>query len=188
MPDPVPKRIYLVFSLGITPQNSQKLIAECANLANQGVKEIYLLIASMGGNVAAGIATYNALRSLPVKLITHNIGNVDSISNIVFLAGEERLAVPHSTFMFHGVAFELTGNINADQPFLKDKLESIDADHKKMASIINERAKFDGVEDIMALFFAQATKDAEYALTHGIVHKIEHHQIPPGSRTLVFTD
>jgi len=188
MPDPAPKRIYLVFSLGITPQSVQKLLTECAGLANQGVKEIYLLFASAGGNVAAGIVAYNALRSLPVKLITHNIGNVDSISSIIFLAGEERLAVPHATFMFHGVAFDLTGNVHADQPFLTDKLESINADHKKMASIIKERAEFDKIEDIMTLFSTQATRDAEYALTHGIIHKIEHLQIPSGSRTLVFSD
>jgi ATP-dependent protease ClpP protease subunit len=65
-----PDRIYLVFTLGISPQSVQKLLTECANWANQGTKEIYLLYASAGGTVAAGIAAYNALRSLPVKLIT----------------------------------------------------------------------------------------------------------------------
>jgi ATP-dependent Clp protease protease subunit len=117
-----------------------------------------------------------------------NIGNVDSIATIVFLAGAERLAVPHSTFMFHGVAFDLTGNIRADQTFLTDKLQSVKADHKKMASIIKERANFERIENIMTLFSTQATKDADYALAHGIIHKIEHLQIPEGSRTLVFTE
>src|SRR5690348_15092335 len=102
MSTPPLERIYLVFTLGITPQTVQKLLTECAAWANQGAKEIYLMFASLGGNVPAGIAAYSALRALPVKLITHNIGNVDSIANIIFLAGEERLAVPHSTFMFHG--------------------------------------------------------------------------------------
>src|SRR5712691_3344892 len=100
---PAPARVYLMFSLAISPQSIQKLLTECAAWANQGTKEIYLLFASFGGNIAAGIVAYNTLRSLPVKLITHNIGNVDSIANIIFLAGQERLAVPHSTFMFHGV-------------------------------------------------------------------------------------
>src|SRR5207253_6450721 len=99
MSTPPPQRIYLVFSLAITTQNVQKLLLECTKWTNQGTKEIYILFASYGGNVAAGIAAYNALRALPVKLITHNIGNVDSIANIIFLAGQERIAVPHATFM-----------------------------------------------------------------------------------------
>jgi len=101
-----PARIYLVFTLDINPQNVAKLLTECANWANQGTKEIYLHFASFGGNTAAGIAAYNVLRALPVKLITHNIGNIDSVANIIFLAGEERFAVPHATFMFHGCYLE----------------------------------------------------------------------------------
>jgi ATP-dependent Clp protease protease subunit len=185
---PPTTRVYLVFSLSITPQNATKLLTECANWANQGTTEIHLLFASAGGNVDAGISAYNVLRSLPAKLITYNVGNVDSIANIIFLAGHERVAVPHATFMFHGVAFDWSGNTHADQPFMNDKLETIQAGHKKMASIIKERAKFDSLDDIMALFSTQATKQAEYALAHGIVHKIEHLQIPKGSKTLVFSE
>jgi ATP-dependent Clp protease protease subunit len=187
-PPPAPQRVYLLFSLAITAQTVTKLLTECASWANQGTKEIYLLFASLGGNVPAGIAAYNALRSKPVKLITHNIGNVDSIANIIFLAGQERLAVPHSTFMFHGVRYEVAANTSGDLPFYMNRVELINADHKKMASIIKERATFDTVDEIMALFTSQATKEADYALAHGIVHKIEHHQIPAGSRTLVFSE
>jgi ATP-dependent Clp protease, protease subunit len=183
-----PERIYLVFSLSITPANVQKLLSECAKWANQGTKEIYLFFASLGGNVAAGIAAYNALRALPVKLITHNIGNVDSIANIIFLAGQERLAVPHSTFMFHGITYEVTAAFRGDLAFYSNRVESIEADHKKMASIIKERARFDTIDEIMALFATQATKETDYALAHGFVHKIEHHQIPAGSTTLVFPE
>lgn len=185
---PTPQRVYLVFSVSITPQTATKLLLECAGWANQGVKEIYLLFASCGGNVAAGIAAYNALRALPVKLITHNIGNVDSVANIIFLAGQERLAAPHATFMFHGVAFDFSGAVHADQPRLTDKLDTITAEHKKMAAIINERGKFDAKDEPLAFFSAQATKDAKYAFSHGIIHKIEHHQIPSGSRTVVFSE
>src|SRR5437773_7862504 len=120
---PPPQRVYLVFSLNITPQTVTKLLSECAAWANQGTKEIYLLLAPLGGNVPAGIAAYNALRALPVKLITHNIGNVDSIANILFLAGQERLAVPHSTFMFHGVRFDVPANTSGDLPFYTGRVE-----------------------------------------------------------------
>jgi ATP-dependent protease ClpP protease subunit len=54
--------------------------------------------------VAQGINIYNVLCGMPFKLVTHNVGNVDSIGDVVFLAGETRYACAHSTFMFHGVA------------------------------------------------------------------------------------
>ena len=39
-----------------------------------------------------GVAIYTTLRALPLDLTTHNIGNVDSIGNIIFLAGARRYA------------------------------------------------------------------------------------------------
>lgn len=47
------------------------------------------------------------LRAFPFKLVTHNVGNMDSIGNAVFLAGEQRLACPHSTFMFRLTGYRL---------------------------------------------------------------------------------
>ena len=69
---------------------------------------VYLLLSSEVGSVMHGINLYNVLRALPVKLVTHNVGNVDSIGNAIFLAGEERYACQHSTFMFHGVGSPTT--------------------------------------------------------------------------------
>lgn len=106
---PPPERIYVSFSAEINPNTTEALIALCANHANQGVKEIYLMMSTPGGTVMNGLNLYNVLRALPVKLITHNVGNVDSIGNAVFLAGEERYACFHSTFMFHGVGYDMPG-------------------------------------------------------------------------------
>ena len=38
----------------------------------------------------SGMTLYNTLRAMPFELITHNVGNVDSIGNAVFLAGDLR--------------------------------------------------------------------------------------------------
>jgi hypothetical protein len=53
-----------------------------------------------------GMTVYNVLRGLPCDLTIHNIGNVDSIGNAIFLAGKHRYACKNSTFMFHGVGFD----------------------------------------------------------------------------------
>ena len=90
--------------------------------------------------------------------------------------------------MFHGVTFEVPANTRGDLAFYSNRVESINADHKKMASIIKDRAKFDSLDEIMTLFSTQATKEVDYALAHGIIDRIEHHQIPAGSTTLVFSE
>ena len=99
---PIPKTVYVSFSAEIVPHTTESLIALLANQVNQGVQVVHLLLSTPGGSVMHGMNLYNILRGLPLELITHNVGNVDSIGNAVFLAGEKRYAAQHSTFMFHG--------------------------------------------------------------------------------------
>jgi ATP-dependent Clp protease, protease subunit len=94
---------YVSFSAEINAHTTESLIAVMADSVTKKATEIHLLLSTPGGNVMNGINLYNVLRALPVKLVTHNVGNVDSIGTAVFLAGKERYACPHSTFMFHGV-------------------------------------------------------------------------------------
>ena len=54
-----------------------------------------------------GVTLYNYIKSLSVKVVMHNVGLVNSIANVIFLAGNERYAVPHSSFLFHGVGFDI---------------------------------------------------------------------------------
>ena len=76
---------------------------------------------------------------LPITLTTHNVGNVDSIGNAVFLAGQTRYACPHSTFMFHGVAFNFTQGMSLDERGSRERLANILSDQKRIGSIIQER-------------------------------------------------
>ena len=103
----VEKDIFLAFSAPITPQTAQTLMLNIAQQIQQGFTTLHLLFSTPGGQVDAGITLHNTLRALPVRLIMHNTGNIDSIGNAVFLAAEERYASPNSRFMFHGVGFEV---------------------------------------------------------------------------------
>jgi hypothetical protein len=86
-----------------------------------------------GGNVVSGIAVYNAMIAMPYPIVTHNIGDVDSIANVIFLGGNERYACPGSTFIFHGVGFSGNANERLEEINLRAKLDSILADHKRIA-------------------------------------------------------
>jgi hypothetical protein len=66
------------------------------------------------------------------------MGNVDSIGNVIFLAGAERYACPLSTFMFHGVGFDVPGGLRMEEPFLRERLDTIEADHKRIVSLFRK--------------------------------------------------
>jgi ATP-dependent protease ClpP protease subunit len=145
-----------------------------------GVREVYLLLSTPGGSVMNGLNLYNVLRSLPVKLTTHNVGNVDSIGNAVFLAGQERYACPHSTFMFHGVGFDVPAQTRLEEKPLRERLQSILADQKRIGAIIGERTRLKS-RQIENLFKQARTKDANYAREVGIVDDILEATIPDGA-------
>ena len=169
------------FSGEINQQTTEALLGICADLANKGVDTVYLLLSTPGGSVLNGITMFNVLRSMPFKLVTHNVGAVNSIGNVIFLAGDERYTVPNATFMFHGVGFDVKQPMRFEEKLLRERLDGIEADQRKIATIIRDRADFPDDEEIASLFLQAATKDPAYALERGIVHDIREIQIPKGA-------
>jgi ATP-dependent protease ClpP protease subunit len=110
---------YINFHAPINPLTVQHFMSACGNLITQGHDELYLCISTPGGQIASGITLYNFLRSLPVKVATHNMGNIDSIGNAIFLAGEHRRACQHSTFMFHGAAFDVPASTHLEETYVR---------------------------------------------------------------------
>jgi ATP-dependent Clp protease, protease subunit len=174
-----PATVYVSFSAEIIPNTTEALISVLAQQANNRVACVHLLLSTPGGQVMNGMNLYNVLRGFPFELITHNVGNVDSIGNAVFLAGSKRYACQHSTFMFHGVGFNSVPNERLEQKNLQEKLQSLLSDQKRIGSIIQERTTIPEAE-IEDLFREARTKDSAYALGNGIVHEIREVMIPPG--------
>jgi ATP-dependent protease ClpP protease subunit len=175
-----PKVAYISFSAEINPNTTEALIALVAQQVNAGVPELYLMLSTPGGSVMNGLNLYNFLRAIPAGLTTHNSGNVDSIGNAVFLAGQRRYACPHSTFTFHGVGFDVRSQGRFEEKHLREGLQSILADQKRIGSILVERTNLKTGE-IGELFKETRTKDADYARRVGIVHDIRDLAIPSGA-------
>lgn len=171
---------YVSFSAEINASTTESLIAVMADCANEGVQEVYLMLSTPGGTVMNGMNLYNILRAMPFKLTTHNVGNVDSIGNAVFLAGSTRYASPHSTFMFHGVGFNASPGQRFEEQDLHEKLDGLLADQRRIGAIIADHTSL-GTRAVAALFRRAQTKDATYAVSCGIVHEVRDVQIPAGS-------
>jgi ATP-dependent protease ClpP protease subunit len=171
--------VYVSFSAEINPNTTESLIAVVSNLINQRTQQIYLLLSTPGGSVIHGLNLYNFLRAVPCDLVMHNVGNVDSIGNAIFLAADTRYACPHSTFMFHGVGFDLPGKFRCEEKFLRERLNSILSDQNRVGQILQERTQITA-KQTRALFLEAQTKDATFAVGSGIVHEIRDVQIPAG--------
>ena len=170
---------FVSLSADINASTAETLMAVVFQQMTQGVKIVHLLMSTPGGDVMAGINLYNVLSGLPIHLITHNVGNVDSIGNAIFLAGKERYCCRHSTFMFHGVGFNMNGAVRLEEKLLRERLDGIESDQRRIGSIIKEHTSLDQttVED---MFREQRTKSADEALSSGIVHGIREINIPSG--------
>lgn len=180
-PPAAQKTMYVSFSAGINLETTENLIAIMADCAKQRATTVHLLFSSGGGSVMHGINLYNVLRGLPFKLVTHNVGNVDSIGNAVFLAGEERYACQQSTFMFHGVGWEFNGTLSAQKG--REIVGSLTADESRISAIVEQRSKLSAAE--IRTFFGEAhTMDATAALSAGLVDDIRDVSIPAGSTVI----
>ena len=99
------KKTFNIITIGcqMNKSDSERIASYLDELGYQKINErkdfFYILFSSPGGNVSNGITIYNFLRALPVRMIIHNIGIVDSIANVIFLGIDERYAVPHSSFL-----------------------------------------------------------------------------------------
>ena len=167
---------YVLFSRNINNENVSELAKTLNEISSRG-QDIYLLLNSHGGNVAAGIHCYNMLRALPTRLVSHNVGNVDSIANAVFLAGEERHSTSSAVFMFHSVGFDFNAPTRLDCRQLREHLDSVVADHNRIGAIISDRSEL-ALSAAIELFDTQIVRTAEWALKSGVIHEVRDLQLP----------
>lgn len=178
--------VYFNFSAEISQHTSEALMSVLTDCVNKREKEIYILLSSPGGSTKDGITLYNYLKSLPVKVIMHNIGIIDSIANVIFLAGDERYAAPNSSFLFHGVGFNIGQPTRLQEKDLKEKIKIIERDQKLISGIITERTKL-SLEDVRKMFLEAETKTPEEAKEGGFIHEIKEAEIPEGTKVFSFT-
>jgi len=94
----IKRTIYIQFFKGIELNTINQMTQLVLEQIRKGIERFVFLMSSPGGNVFAGLSAYNFLKGIPVEVITHNYGSVDSIAAILFCAGSKRLCVPHARF------------------------------------------------------------------------------------------
>jgi len=95
-----------------------------------------IMIKSCGGSVAVGLGWAHLLKTLPMKIDTLNLANVDSAAIPIFAVGERRFCVQGGTFLFHPIMRKLAGVYDEDT----------------LMGIVREmKFQYDGIADLLSL-------------------------------------
>lgn len=161
------------FTAPINATNTAQLIDRCTQAVQQGASQLVIKIATMGGECSYGFSLYNFLTTLPIPVHTHNLGTVESMGNILFLAGEYRTACRYSKFLFHPFHWNLNGSV--DHARMSEYAMSLDKDLDLYARIVAERVR-SGAEHLNIRNYLRAAPrilEPEEALRCGLIDAVE---------------
>jgi ATP-dependent protease ClpP protease subunit len=172
--------VYISFSGEINPSTAETLTEALANCVNSNVQQIHLLLSTTGGTVREAINLYNVLKGMPFELTTHNVSEVNSSGNVLFLAGKKRYATANATFMFHGVGYAVQQGYRLEEKDVREKLTGILREQQRIGDVISKNTSI-STKEIASLFKKAQTKNASFALDKGIIHEIREVQLIKGS-------
>ncbi len=157
----------------------------CLQALQSGATELELHMSTEGGNMTAGFALYFFLKSLPLPLTTHNVGSVESVGVVIFLAGSKRYACPGTRFLVHPLHWGFGSLVAADHSRVSEWRDCLDFDAERYACIFEEATKGAGIQDDIRthLFGNARIFDATQALEAGIIHQAVQATLPEAGET-----
>lgn len=104
---------------------------------DKSIETINVYINSYGGEVAEGLAIYNALKRHKAKVITYVDGFACSIASVIFAAGDERVMTDTSLLMIHNAWTWASGNAEELRKQADDLEKITQASVNAYMSIVN---------------------------------------------------
>ena len=154
----------------------------CLQALQSGATELELHMSTEGGNMTAGFALYFFLKSLPLPLTTYNIGSVESVGVVIFLAGSKRYACPRTRFLVHPLHWGFGRLVAADHARVSEWRDCLDFDAERYAAIFEEATG--SVDDIRVNLSSSARIfDTDQALAAGIIHQTRQARLPAAGTT-----
>lgn len=132
------------------------------------VSKINVYINSYGGEVAEGLAIYNALKRHKAKVVTYCDGFAASIASVIFMAGDERVMNDSSLLMIHNAWSLAVGN--AEQ--LRKQADDLEKITQASVTAYKAHSKL-SEEEIKELMDNETWILPEEALEYGFATKIE---------------
>jgi ATP-dependent protease ClpP protease subunit len=169
---------YILFTADVQAAQVGKLRNALVEAANAG-NNVCLIMSSGGGNVVEGLGIAALMKTLPIEISTHNIGQTDSIANVIFAAGSRRYATAQASFLFHGVTLHFE-KVDLMESQLQDQHLQV----KRLGDgIATAFAGYTGlsIADAQALMAKGDTVlSAQEALVRTIIHEVRDAKVPRG--------
>ena len=160
------RRIFLTKPVDASTMDS--LIKQLLYLSSEEPeKEITIYINSPGGEVQSGLAAYDLLKLIEAPITTVCIGEAASMGAILFLAGDRRVVLPHSSIMIHDPAPGGGNMIGMKPDEMEEKLSKLKRTRDRLCEIIAE-ATGKPVKQIMKKTCRDSFFTAEEALEYGL--------------------
>lgn len=166
------RRLWLVGDVDIEQMEIAKRIVayNCADaeLPYEERAPIRLYINSDGGDVDVMWALVDCIAVSETPIYTINMGMAGSAAAVIFMAGHQRMAMPHATFMFHKGCCEAIGGTYAQMFSI---MQALKADDKRQREFILNFSRITG-DEYEQLFQNDWYIDADEAIKYGVADEI----------------
>lgn len=174
-----PQEVYATLAGMVDSAMVQRVFNGFSAAVNNKVGTVHLLIQSTGGFIAEGVALYNYLRHLPLKIVAYNGGGVSSIAVIVFLAAHRRRASETASFLIH--RSHVSPNQGTTVFQLENLAHGLTFDDERTESILNQHITLP--EEKRKLYeYGNLTISAKEAIQFGLIHEIADFKVPQGAQ------
>jgi Protease subunit of ATP-dependent Clp proteases len=127
---------------------------------------IYFYIDSPGGEVTAGLCLFDVITGISAPVITIDIGRCSSMGSILFLAGEKRSMLRHSSILIHDPVVDM-GEVQPRTAM--EKLIALDSVKNVLTGIISDRTGLD-LDVVKELTEKETIFNYDKAVEYGFVN------------------
>jgi ATP-dependent Clp protease protease subunit len=163
------RRIFLFET--IDAQSAKSIIAQLQHLDDVSDDPITLVISSPGGEISAGFAILDAMRSIQSPIYTVGTGMVASMAAVLLACGDKRYATPLTCVMVHQPLGGAMGQASDIEITARQILKLKDLLNTMLAEKMGK-----SVEDVAKLTDRDTYLDAQEALAHGLIDEITPYQ------------
>jgi ATP-dependent Clp endopeptidase proteolytic subunit ClpP len=137
------------------------------------IKDLTVNINSPGGVVTEGLAIYNYLNSLDMKVTTKVLGIAASMASVIFMAGDERIMPESSLLMIH----RPFGGKMGDMDDMESAREALKTMTDMLANIYAKRADID-VNEVQEMMKVETIMNGKEAEELGFVTEVIEEEMP----------
>jgi len=161
----------IVVNEAVTADTAGQISEQLAVLEAESAEPIQVMMSNApGGDVEAGLSTYDLLRSVTAPVTVLGSGRISGAGLLAFVGApaERRFALPHARFRFEEPTDTLDQGPTAD---LEEKAEAA-ADRRDRVVTLLAAATGQSEEQIESDVSAQRALEADEAPTYGLIQRV----------------